>query len=177
MAARLVEYKGIDLFLSIADRCRDMDVVLALAGQGEREAWVRQQVERLDLSARVRVLGHVRDVPSLLAVSEVCLLCSVAEGQPYVLLEAMRGGCAIIAAAGPGVADMLEDGVTALLTRRDAGELALAIRRLVGDEPLRANLAARARERFLESHQLDSQVEALVKVYVQTCETFRANRS
>jgi len=173
MAARLVDYKGIGLFLEIAKRCRDMNVVFVLAGHGEREAWVREQVDRLGLADHVRVVGHVRDVPSLLAASDICVLCSVAEGQPYILLEAMRGGCAIVATDGPGIADMLEDGKTALLTRRDAGELALAIRRLAGDELLRTHLVARARERFLEAHQLGRQVDALTKAY----EMFRENRS
>jgi len=165
MGARLVEYKGIGLFLDAAEACRDMDAVLLLAGYGDLERWARRQVAHRDLSDRVRILGFVKDVPSLLGASDLCILCSTAEGQPYVLLEAMRAGCPIVAVAVPGITDMLEHGKSAILVQRDPHHIARAIRRLAGDEVLRKSLSTQAQERFLAAHRLDSQVEALIEAY------------
>jgi len=165
MAARLVEYKGIALFLDVADLCRDMDAVFILAGHGELEHWAREQVTRRGMAGYVRVAGHVKDVPALYAAADLCILCSKAEGQPYALLEAMHSGCPILAAAVPGIQDMLEHGKTAILAPRDAAKLASAIHELAVNETLRSSLAAQAKERLAASHLLDTQVNALVKAY------------
>jgi glycosyltransferase involved in cell wall biosynthesis len=171
MAARLVGYKGIGLFLEAAELCRGIDAMFVLAGYGELEHQARKRVASLGLSDRVRVLGHVKEVPLLLNSSDLCVLCSQAEGQPYALLEAMRGDCPIVATAVPGIRDLLEHGKTAILVRQDAGELAGAIRRLANDDALRGRLAARAKERFLEAHLLERQIDALIEAY----ERFRSS--
>ena len=165
MATRLVDYKGIELFLDVATLCRDMDVVFTIAGSGELEDWAMNHVASRNLSNQVRVLGHVMDVPSLLGGSDLCVLCSKAEGQPYTLLEAMRGGCPIVATAVPGITDMLENGKTAILVTRDVQQIATAIRQLAGDEAMRKSLSAQARDRFLAAHLLERQADALVEAY------------
>jgi len=139
--------------------------VFILAGHGELEHWAREQVTRRGMAGYVRVAGHVKDVPALYAAADLCILCSKAEGQPYALLEAMHSGCPILAAAVPGIQDMLEHGKTAILAPRDAAKLASAIHELAVNETLRSSLAAQAKERLAASHLLDTQVNALVKAY------------
>jgi glycosyltransferase involved in cell wall biosynthesis len=173
MAARMVDYKGISLLLDAAELCREMDVVFVLAGYGEMESWARTHVVRSGLSDHVRILGHIRDVPSLLAASNLCVLCSEAEGQPYALLEAMRAGCPIVATDVPGIHDMLENGKTAILVPRDARQVAGAVQQLINDDTLRKNLASQANKRFKEAHLLDKQVDALIETY----ERFRGNHN
>ncbi len=165
MAARLVAYKGIELFLDAAELCREMNVVFLLAGYGDMERWVRDQVNYRGISDYFRVLGHVKKIPELLGASDICVLCSKAEGQPYVLLEAMRCGCPIVATLAPGMQDLLEDGRTAILVRREAGELAHAIRKLGSDDALRCSLASEAKKEFMSFHLLDRQIDGLLAAY------------
>ncbi len=71
-------------------------------------------------------------------------------GSPTKLFEYMAMGRAIVASALDQIAEVLEDGRTALLVKPgDPGELAAAIRRLASDPQLRADLGRAAREAVL----------------------------
>jgi phosphatidylinositol alpha-mannosyltransferase len=65
-----------------------------------------------------------------------------------VLLEAMASGCALVASDLDGHRNVASDGVDALLTPvGDASALAKAIRRVLDDDSLRAELVAGGRRR------------------------------
>ena len=64
--------------------------LMVLGGNGP----LRADLERAD---GVRVLGHVADVPGLLACADALLLASEHEGCPLSVLEAARAGCPILA--------------------------------------------------------------------------------
>jgi glycosyltransferase involved in cell wall biosynthesis len=74
-------------------------------------------------------------------------------GSPTKLFEYMAMGKAIVASALDQIADVLEDGRTALLVRPgDPGELVEGIQRLVADAQLRLELGCNAREAVLTRH-------------------------
>lgn len=74
-------------------------------------------------------------------------------GSPTKLFEYMAMGRGIVASSLDQIADVLEDGRTALLVPPgDAGALAGALRRLVDDEPLRIALGGAARREALARH-------------------------
>ena len=65
-----------------------------------------------------------------------------------VLLEAMASGCALVASDLDGHRNVASDGVDALLTPvGDAAALAKALRRVLDDQALRAELVAGGRRR------------------------------
>jgi len=74
---------------------------------------------------------------------------SAVEPEPFglVVVEAMLAGRAVVAAAAGGPAEIVEDGVTGLLTPPgDAEGLAAAVDRLLDDDALRARLGRTARD-------------------------------
>jgi glycosyltransferase involved in cell wall biosynthesis len=72
------------------------------------------------------------------------------------VLEAMSLGKALIATNVGGADEVLADGVDALLVRPEAPEeLAAAIRRLVEDPALVADLGRRARENYEQNFTID----------------------
>src|SRR5262249_54761573 len=65
-----------------------------------------------------------------------------------VIVEAMACGRAVVAAPTGGAAELFDDGVSALACPPgDAGALALALRRLIGDPALRRSLGDARRAR------------------------------
>ena len=90
-----------------------------MAGVGDMEAAVRAAVERLGLADVVRLLGQRRDVPTILAGSDVLLLTSDWEGTPNVLLEAQNCGCVPVVTDAGGCGEALCHGETGLLVARD----------------------------------------------------------
>ena len=136
-AGRFVEKKGIAVMAEAMRRLRaagDM-TPLVCAGDGplrpvlealardvpgiELAGWLDQDA----LAARMRTAQGLV-VPSIVAAG------GDAEGLPSVIPEAMARGCLVIASAWPGIAEVVTDGVTGLLSATgDADSLAAALRR------------------------------------------------
>ena len=144
--ARLHDQKGHRFLLEAA---RDVtDAVFVFAGDGPERPALERQARELGVADRVRFLGHREDIPQLLAACDVFALPSLYEGSPLAVLEAMAARRPVIASAIGGSSELIEDGVDGLLVPPgDAAALAAALRRLDGDEELRASLAERGRAR------------------------------
>jgi glycosyltransferase involved in cell wall biosynthesis len=101
------------------------DVHFVWVGQGPLERKLRDQVERLGLSARVHFLGERHDVRHLLAASDLFVLPSLFEGLPLSLLEAMATEVPVVATDVCGTAEVVCSGSSGRLVRpRDASDLA-----------------------------------------------------
>lgn len=101
---RLVEAKGFDRLLDAWKNRREM---LLIAGDGPDASALEQQVERLQLQDRVRLLGFRKDVKALMQHSDVLVVASRREGFPYVLVEALHARCRIVSTRIPGTEDFL----------------------------------------------------------------------
>jgi glycosyltransferase involved in cell wall biosynthesis len=137
----------------IVDQRRN--VRLLLAGDGPELAAITELVEAAELTSNVRILGLRRDVARLFAAADLCLLTSVSEGIPLVLIEAMGARLPVVATRVGGVSEVVEDTKTGLLA--PAGNdvaLAAAILRLVDDSSARERMGslglARAQAWFTE---------------------------
>lgn len=122
---------------------------LTLAGSGPDEDRLRAVATSLHLADRVRFAGRLdRDaMAALYRSADVVLNPSLADNMPNSVLEAMASGAPVISTDVGGIAYMVEDEVTALLVPPHAPQsMAAAAIRLLQDAPLRAALAAAARQ-------------------------------
>lgn len=110
------------------------------------EQAIRAQVPRLALTEHVEFRGFCADVPQQLADVDIFALPSLyGEGMSMALLEAMSMECAIVASDIDGVSELIEDGVSGLLTPPgDAAALARALGRLMEDPAMRQRMAQAA---------------------------------
>lgn len=152
---RLSAPKGIyDLFDAMGPvLAKHADVRFVLAGVAETEAQepvLRADVERRGFAKRVTFLGSVegREKALAYASSAVIAIPSWTEAFPLVIPEAMAGGLPMVVTAVGAIPDFVVDGEDGLLIPpRDPHALAAALDRLLSDEPLRARISARVRER------------------------------
>lgn len=133
-------HKGQSLLLEVLGRRRDW--ALALVGDGP---------DRRMLAARAgdncHFCGQVADVLPYLAAFSVFAFPSRQEGLGSSLLDAMRLGKPIVAAAVGGIPDIIRDGENGLLVPpNDADALEAALCRLREDPALAARLGEKARE-------------------------------
>jgi len=144
-AGRLVYEKGWQVALSAFDRVVAAGAPparLVIAGSGPHEAELHAQAAALDLGDRVRFLGWTDDatLPALYRAADVCLVPSLYEPFGLVALEAMRGGCAVVAAATGGLREVVPEGTGVRVPPDDVRALAAALRRLLDDPALRRRL-------------------------------------
>ncbi|MBK7665070.1 MAG: glycosyltransferase [Sterolibacteriaceae bacterium] len=159
--------------LAADERLRNVD--LQIVGSGPTEEELRELVANRKLSSQIHFLGFRRNVYDYIAHCDVLLMPSLHEGLPYTLLEAMALGRPIIASRIGGLAEILEDGATALLTAPgDVPTLASAILRVCRDHALRQSIGAAARALQREHYSLDSTTRAYLAIFedhLATCRT------
>ena len=119
---------------------------LVFAGRGPFEVATRKRVTAAGLADRVSFLGFVEDPAALVRGLDIALYPPLeSDGMSRVLFEYLASGRAVVASRVGVAAEVLTDGVTALLVPGgDAPELARALDRLLGDVELRHALGRRA---------------------------------
>ena len=143
-------------------------IELWLVGDGPTRPDVERLVLERKLQDHVRFLGSRKDVPELLAQSDVLLLSSDWEGVPLVILEAMAAGKPVVATRVGGVPELVENGKTGLLVPPQNPEaFAGAILRLLKDPELRRRLGGAARRRALEHFDIQKTAQAYAELYLK----------
>ena len=113
-------------------------------------------------------LGHVDDMPSLLASADIVVLPSYREGLPKSLIEAAACARPLVTTDAPGCRDVVTDGVDGLLVPvRDVLALAQAIARLQDDRSLARSLGQAARAKALAEYDERRIVARTLDVYYE----------
>jgi glycosyltransferase involved in cell wall biosynthesis len=146
---RINKQKAHPVLLRAMQQLRAMgeDCKLVIAGRGENEAILREEISQLNLEQHVVLAGFRNDVPSLTAAADVFVFPSLWEGLGLAVLEAMATGTAVAASRLPALQESIIDGETGLLSPPgDETALSMNIRRLLRDPRLRRSLGSKARE-------------------------------
>jgi len=139
---------------------------VAFVGDGERKSLLRQEVEKLGLNERVIFLGERRDVPEILAASDIFVLSSNWEGLPRSIIEAMMAGLPVVATKVGGIPELVEDGVTGFLVPpKDPRALAEALQKLIENPDLRRRMGEAGRKKALREFTLDRMLHETERVY------------
>jgi glycosyltransferase involved in cell wall biosynthesis len=139
-----------------------------IVGDGPDRGAVEDEIRRLRLEERVRLVGERSDVPALLADSDLFVLSSRSEGLPVSVLEAMAAGLPVVASRVGGLAELVVDGETGILVPPgDIPALSAALGDLVDDRELRRKLGAAGRARAEAHFDLAAFRRAHVELYEQ----------
>lgn len=148
---------------SLANAITPENVHLHIIGTGPLEAQLRRCAQTRNVASRIHFLGFRSNIYDYLAHCDALLIPSLHEGLPYTLLEAMALAKPMICTRVGGLAEVLQDRVTAILVPAgDAPALASAIRLLHQDHELRQSLGQAA----LTVQQLHYSLDAMISRYL-----------
>ncbi len=139
----LADHKDYPTFLRTAAILyrQDPSLHFIIAGKGPEEENIKNKIEELHLLECVHMLGFREDVSDVMQSLDVFLITSVTEGLGTIILEAFAAGVPVVATRAGGIPEMVEDGITGLLTNPgDAAYLANAVTRILKDPPFRQAL-------------------------------------
>lgn len=98
MVARLSYQKNVPFAVELMHKLKDRmpEAVLCIAGNGEDEPQIRQQIRSLHLENQVMLLGRRQDVERLYGAFDVFLMPSYSEGFPVAAVEALSSGLPVL---------------------------------------------------------------------------------
>jgi glycosyltransferase involved in cell wall biosynthesis len=144
------------------------DAKLLIVGDGADEAAVRALVEKLGLSQRVQMLGVRRDIPRILAATDVFVLSSDREGLPIAVLEALAAGCPVVCTTVGDLPLVVKDGATGrLVPPQDPPALAAALTELLADPDRAAAMGAAGREFVSREYSQQRMIEQHARIYAE----------
>lgn len=128
---------------ALGDACADVQLVIA-GGRGWLEGPIYRAVEEHGLAARVHFIGFARDedLPALYSGAACLAYPTLYEGFGFPVLEAMACGIPVVTSNISSLPEVAGDAAL-LVDPYDTAALAGALRRLLTDEALRADLGTR----------------------------------
>jgi glycosyltransferase involved in cell wall biosynthesis len=133
-------------------------------GDGPMEEQLKQQTWRF--RQHLTFFGDSA-FPELCHSSIDCLiLTSKWEGFPNVVLEAMSCGRPVVAVRMPATEEMIEDGVTGILTDDDPDAMADAVVYILANPAMAAGMGAAARRRVEAVYSMERMVKAYEQLYL-----------
>jgi glycosyltransferase involved in cell wall biosynthesis len=170
--ARQVKVKNLGLLLEACALLRNQGVRFrcVLVGDGPCRGELEAECEQFGLDDVVTFTG-AQEQAQVLAwwqQADLAVLTSENEGMPVCLMEAASCGVPAVATAVGGVPELIEAGVTGLLTPPgDALAFASAVQALLEQPSQAAEMGRAARRRAVERFSLTRQVDRLLRVWTE----------
>ncbi|SDC32069.1 Glycosyltransferase involved in cell wall bisynthesis [Terribacillus halophilus] len=147
-AGRLVQLKGVHILIEALKQLKasTLDWECWILGKGDAAKQLKNQIKEADLSSEIKLLGSVPNVKDFLASSDIFVLPSLQDTQPYSVIEAQLCGVPVVVSDAGGLPEMVQEGLTGLLS--EAGNptsLAQQLFRLLQDTALRQQLGSQAK--------------------------------
>jgi glycosyltransferase involved in cell wall biosynthesis len=158
---RLTSIKRPDRLLEVIRRVSSStrNVTFLIVGGGEQRENIEEACRNEQLP--VRFLGWTDNVDLVYSLSDIVLLVSDNEGAPLVLIEAAAHGIPVVSTDVGSVSEIVDCGVTGILTAAREEDLSRAVMRLLDEPELRTRMGEAAQDRvksmfspreFLSSH-------------------------
>jgi glycosyltransferase involved in cell wall biosynthesis len=169
VVARLVPRKDHSTFLQAAARIltHGMDVYFLVIGDGKERQRLERMAEDLGIDERVVFLGAREDVPDLIRLLDVGVLCPLSEIFGIALIEYMVNAKPVVASSVGGIPEVVVDGRTGILVNKGNPDLlAERIMDVLADPDLGKRLGQAGRERALRHFVIARTVSSLESVFL-----------
>jgi glycosyltransferase involved in cell wall biosynthesis len=165
---RLSPEKGTRELLQVSRRLYESGAraTVAIAGDGPDREWLMAESRAMLESGFMSYRGVAEDAASFLAEVDVLVMPSHNEGMPYVLLEGMAAGCAVVAFGVGGIPEVLDDPSLGVLIRPgDTDELAGSLERLCEAPDMATKIGEAGSEQVRERFTLGSRLPLISQAY------------
>lgn len=154
-AGRLTHQKGQKHLLEMAEilKAEGINFQILIAGEGELRSELQQSIQAKNLNDRVKLLGHVSDMPAFLNSLDIFVFPSLFEGSANTLIETLRYGIPTVAFDVSSNPEIIIQGKTGLLAKPfESRDLVRCVKEIMNSSPLREEFKKNAdelvRERF-----------------------------
>ena len=170
-AGRLDPIKRPSILVDIAGELLSLrkgaDFVFVVAGEGTEASSLQALVRRKGLQGVFELLGHVEDMPPLIAAADIVLLPSRSEGVPLIVLESLACATPVVASKVGAVAEVVDESCGVLIDPAggEASVFAAAIDRLLNDPGICRKMGEAGRKKVAAEYDLHRAREAYAKLF------------
>ena len=165
MVAEFIPRKRHRDFLAAMAQGENRDFHAILAGDGIGLESVKLLAQQLGLAGRVHFLGFRRDVPELLAATDLLVLPCEREGLPVCVMEALAMNKPVIGANARGTRDLLAPDCGWLHEVGDVRTLATQIDYVLSHPAEARHRAGQGRKRVLAEYGWEPVRDKLIDIY------------
>lgn len=140
-------------------------------GEGPGRGRIQTAIAEQGLEDFFILTGHRTDIPEILALTDVGVICSSAEGVPQFLLQTLAMAKPVVATRVGGIPEIVTAGVDGrLIPPEDPGALAEALLELLGDPQQCLRLGSAGRALVEREHTLERMGAKVLQVYQKVWE-------
>jgi glycosyltransferase involved in cell wall biosynthesis len=142
------------------------DIEFLIGGEGHRMEFLKDLTIKYGIADRFHFIGFRSDAINVLKLLDVFVLCSIDEGLPIVLLEAMSAGIPVITTDVGEIPMVIQDNLNGIIIKKgDVKLLADSITRLLNDDALCKGLAKRGRETVESEFSIGKMTAGYLEIY------------
>lgn len=147
----------------------DIDFKHLIIGDGGEYENIQKYIVSKGLESTVELVGKISpdEVTKYYLASDIFLFTSLSETQGMVIVEAMAGGCPVVALRASGIEDIIENNVNGFKTKNDLEKWIEKVILLMSDKDLRKKLGDHARESSKE-YSSEAIAEKVLEAYYQS---------
>ena len=161
---RLHPDKAFDTLIDVAAKLPD--IYVWIAGEGPQRAELEQQIARLNLTDRVKLLGWRTDRAAVLQAADICAFISRNEGFGTVFIQSWAQQTPLLVSDADGPRQFVQHDIDGLIAPIDDVEaIAAGIERLRKDPELANRLSRNGFKRFQNGFTKSVIVEAYIDYY------------
>ena len=159
----LIEATGI-----LKDKLQITNYKLLIIGDGSDREKLEKLTEKLNLKKQVFFMGDIlhAELPKYVAMSDIFIRPSLAEGFGIVFIEAMAAEVAVVGTPVGGIVDFLANNETGLFCEPgNPKDIAKQLKKLIEDKDLRNKLILNAKEMVTKTYNWDKIGQKLIEIY------------
>ncbi|MCL2097152.1 MAG: glycosyltransferase family 4 protein [Bacteroidales bacterium] len=152
---RLVDFKGVELLIEVAEKFIEKNVAFLLAGSGDKdyEHHLHTLIKEKQLDSKLFLMGFLNNPANFMEKMTIAVLPSLCvESFGLSILQFMRAGVPTITSNTGAQSEFVKNGETGILVNPTVAEVEQALVELLNDEQKRQHIGANAKhycEEFL----------------------------
>lgn len=135
-----------------------------ICGQGVLYEKLKKKARSLGIADHVHFLGYRNDVSEICNAADLFVFMSRQEGLPVALMESLACGLPVICSNIRGNTDLVEDGISGLISDNTARGLAESIIKMIENQELRYRFSEESMKR-IKYFELNKNVKLVMELY------------
>lgn len=140
------------------------NIQYVICGRGVKLDELKALAQELQIADHVHFLGYRNDISAICQASDLFVFMSKQEGLPVAMMEAMACGLPVICSDIRGNTDLVENGISGIISESTAEKLAENILQLVSNPSKLQELSAQA-AKMIQKFDLSTVEPEMLKIY------------